>query len=139
MTSVAESRTLSTTIHLPFDRVYGFARNPENFPRWASGLGTDLHREGLVWRVMGPEGPVTVRFSPRNEFGVLDHWVTPDNGDEIYIPMRVIPNGSGTDVQLTIFRGRQVDDDTFNRDVNWVKRDLKALKDLLEGESGRSA
>jgi hypothetical protein len=38
------------------------------------------------------------RFVKRNEFGVLDHYVNPAPGVEVYVPMRVLANGSGSEV-----------------------------------------
>jgi hypothetical protein len=128
----SETRTVSTTIERPWREVYDFASIPLNFQRWASGLGGSLKRVGNTWTAQGPDGPVTIRFSERNDLGVLDHWVTPDGGgNEIYIPLRVIANGTGAEVSLTIFRSGRTDE-AFTADEDWVQRDLDALKTLLE-------
>ena len=39
-----------------------------------------------------------VRFAEKNAFGVLDHYVTPAPELDVYVPMRVLPNGSGNEV-----------------------------------------
>ncbi len=128
-----ETRTVSVTVDRPFREVYEFASIPLNFQRWASGLGGSLKRSGEVWSAEGPDGPIKVRFSERNDFGVLDHWVMPEAGGEIYIPLRVIPNGSGAEVTLTLFRTEGRTDEAMLADEEWVRRDLHALKALLEG------
>ena len=51
---------------------------------------------------------------------------------DIYIPMRVIANGTGSEVILTLFRLPDMTDEAFARDATWVERDLNALKALLE-------
>jgi hypothetical protein len=51
-----------------------------------------------------PEGPVKIRFTERNDFGILDHHVVVRPGVDIYIPMRVIANGTGSEVIFTLFR-----------------------------------
>jgi hypothetical protein len=105
---------------------------PENLPTWASGLGRALKNTDGEWIAETPQGPMKVRFTERNGFGVLDHYVLPEPGLEIYIPMRVISNGAGSEVLITLFRLSDMSDQRFAADAAWVKRDLNALKTLLE-------
>jgi hypothetical protein len=63
----------------------------------------------------------------------LDHWVDTGSGPAIAIPMRIIANGEGAEVLLTLFRQADMDDERFSADVKWVMRDLKKLKALIEG------
>jgi hypothetical protein len=99
----------------PLD-VYNFVCDPKNLPQWASGL----------------DGAVKVRFAERNKFGVLDHFVSAGSGPEVYMPMRVFPNGEGSEVLITVFRRPGISDEKFAEDTQWVRRDLEALKQLLE-------
>ena len=101
-TPSSKVRHLSVTILRDWQEVYAFAHLPENFPKWASGLAGSLHKNGGGWIAQTSTGQATVKFSELNEYGVLDHWVTPDGGEEIYIPLRVIPNGSGALATLTL-------------------------------------
>lgn len=130
--TVAESKAISVSIRCPFARAHEFLSTPENFPKWASGLGKSLRRSGDVWVAETPEGSAEVRFTPRNEFGVLDHVVVPGSGAPVHIPMRVIPNGDGCDVILTLFRQPGMSDAKFEQDADWVRRDLSTLKVVLE-------
>ena len=79
-----------------------------------------------------PEGAIRVRFAPRNENGVLDHHVTLANGIEVYVPMRVVANGSGSEVIFTLFSTPGMSDGDLARDIAWVTKDLGTLKTLLE-------
>jgi hypothetical protein len=132
--STAESNTITVTIRRRVSDVYDFVARPASFARWASGLGEPLGNEGAVWRFAGENGPVKVRFTEPNAYGVLDHYVELPDGSEIYVPMRVIANGSGTDVQFTLFRVPGMTDEKFAADAEWVMRDLNRLKELLEAE-----
>ena len=132
MTATFESRTISVCINRPVDVVYNFASVPENFPQWASGLGKSITKSNDEWIAETPQGSMKVRFTERNSFGVLDHYVMPEPGLEIYIPMRVISNGTGSELIFTLFRLPGVSDEKFAEDAEWVKRDLNALKTLLE-------
>jgi hypothetical protein len=127
-----EARNLSVSIHRSAAEAYEFLSVPENFPKWASGLGPSLRRAGGGWSVETPEGPAAVRFSERNAFGVLDHWVTLARGATVYIPLRVVANGEGCELVLTLFRQPNMSDEKFAADAEWVMRDLLAAKRILE-------
>ena len=68
----------------------------------------------------------------KNDFGVLDHYVTTAQGVEIYVPMRVVPNGSGSEVMFTLFKTPDMSDKQFADDAGMVERDLKTLKSVME-------
>jgi len=104
------------TIERPPAQVYDFVCDPKNLPKWASGL----------------TGAVKVKFVERNPYGVLDHFVSVASGPTVYVPMRVFPNGEGSEVLLTVFRQPGTSDEKFGEDTQWVRRDLEALKELLE-------
>ncbi len=128
-----ESRHISIRIHKPAAEVYAFTRDPESFPKWAAGLAAGLTRDGDRWIAHGPGGDVTVRFSPPNDYGVLDHWVTLPDGTELYMPLRVVANGDGAEVGMTLYRPPTLyDDAAFDRDAAAVARDLAKLKALVE-------
>ena len=123
---------LGISIERPAAEAYEFLSLPENFPKWASGLGKSLRQEGGEWIAETPEGPATVRFSDRNSLGVLDHSVTLPSGACVYIPLRIVPNGAGCELVLTLFRPPGMSDEQFAPDAEWVKRDLDTAKRLLE-------
>jgi uncharacterized protein YndB with AHSA1/START domain len=126
-------RHISVGIARPPDEVYAFLADPENFPKWASGLGHSFrHVGGMEWLAETPTGAMRVRFSERNRYGVLDHAVVPDNGEPMHNPMRVIANRDGSEVVFTLFQRPGMSDEEFGRDAEWVTRDLNALKALLE-------
>jgi hypothetical protein len=56
---MALANPLSVSIERPAAQVYEFLCLPENFPRWASVIGTGLHRAGADWFAETPEGPLT--------------------------------------------------------------------------------
>lgn len=126
------SRTLSISIARPPGEVYEFASDPENLPKWAKGLGESARKQGADWIVETPQGPMRIRFAAKNSLGVLDHYVTTASGTEIHVPMRVLQNGSGTEVVFTLFRLPDMSDEKFAEDLRLVERDLRTLKNLLE-------
>lgn len=127
-----EARILHIRIDVPFDAAYDFAHRPGNFPSWAAGMTSSLRKTGDGWIADTPEGEASVRFSERNAYGVIDHWVQLPGKPEIYIPLRMIANGNATEVELMLFRLPEMTDEQCKVDVAAVARDLATLKTLLE-------
>lgn len=93
------AQTISVTIARSWREVYEAIWPPPAFARWASGLSdVALTADGEQWCGQGPNGPIRIRFTAHNDFGVMDHYVDLGNGEEIYVPLRVIANGSGAEV-----------------------------------------
>jgi hypothetical protein len=127
-----EVRKLSIRINRSAAEAYEFLSVPENFSKWASGLGKSLRQAGEDWIVETPEGPATVRFSERNSYGVLDHSVRLPRGESVYIPVRVVAHGEGCELVVTLFRRPEMSDEKFAADAEWVMRDLQSAKRILE-------
>jgi hypothetical protein len=131
-------RHISIYIACPPAEVYEFTSDPRNLPRWAAGLArSEVRRDGDEWVVGAPFGTVRVKFAPRNSLGVLDHDVTLESGITVHNPMRVVPNGAGSEFVFTLIRQPGMSDEQFAGDRAAVEADLKTLKDLLEREPRR--
>jgi hypothetical protein len=127
------ARTYSISIALNWRDLYDRIWKPEVFPKWAAGLAeTALRAEGDRWVAEGPEGQVRIRFTPKNDYGVMDHWVELQDGSTIHVPLRVVENGAGAEVMLTLYRQIGMDDERFAGDAKLILRDLRALKALVE-------
>jgi hypothetical protein len=127
-----EARTLGVTIERPWRDVYDALWRPQDFAKWASGLSqSSLEQDGEDWLARGPEGAVRIRFTPHNPFGVMDHEVELPDGSAVQVPLRVVPNGDGAEVILTLFRQPGMSDEKFAADLAWVRRDLAALQALF--------
>ena len=129
-----ETRKLSVSIDRAATEAYEFLSRPENFPKWASGLGASLRQAGADWIAETPDGPATVCFTERNSRGVLDHSVKLPRGDSVYVPLGVVANGEGCELVLTLFRLPGVSAEKFAADAAWVMRDLQAAKRVLEAK-----
>ena len=115
---VFESKNISISVNRSPAQVYDFISNRENLPLWASGLESMEN--------------IKIKFAEKNIFGVVDHDVTLATGTTFHNPMRVLPNGDGSEVVFTLFRRPEMSNDKFESDANWVLGDLKKLKSILE-------
>jgi len=128
----SEAKFINVSILRSSDEVYAFIANPENLPRWASGLSGSIQRVGSDWIAESPMGKIRIKFADRNSFGVVDHDVTLSSGMVVYNPMRVLKNNEGSEVVFTLFRQPQMSDEQFAQDAAWIKKDLATLKSILE-------
>ena len=126
------ARHVSISINCPADQVYEYVSNPETLPTWASGLSASIRQEGDEWVADSPMGEVRVRFAAKNRFGVLDHVVTLPSGAKFNNPMRVFPNGEGSELVFTLYRQPDVSDEEFSEDRQAIENDLDTLKAILE-------
>lgn len=129
----SSSQHISIGIDRPVSEVYDFAADPRNLSKWAAGLaGSKVGREGEHWFTESPMGRVTFTFTPRNDFGVLDHVVTLPSGETVYNPLRVIRDGHGCEVVFTLRQRPEMTDEDFARDADAVAKDLATLKSVVE-------
>lgn len=131
-----EVRHISVYINCSPSDVYEFASNPENLPRWAAGLASsEVKRAGSLWVAEAPFGKVKIRFTEKNTFGVMDHYVELDSGVVVHNPMRVVPNGDGSEFIFTLVRQQGMSEKQFAEDKKAVEKDLRTLKAFLEDSS----
>ena len=128
----SETRYISEWINRPAAVVYDYASDPANVASWAHGLGESVENVNGEWFVVTASGRLGVAFAERNPFGVLDHTLTLPTGEVISVPMRVVPDGDGSEVGLSLRRQAGVTDEDFARDAGIVQSDLTRLKHLVE-------
>jgi len=104
-----------STIEVTFSKalpVFAGSRRVIALEEQAHGRMTDRNavsfessrRDGDEWIADAPFGKVRLRFTPRNSFGVMDHDVKLESGVTIRNPMRVLPNGEGSEFVFTLIR-----------------------------------
>lgn len=130
------SRHVSVWIDAAPEVVYAIAADPQQLPRWASGLAeTAVRQTAYGWVADSPMGEVIVEFAPDNEYGVLDHVVRLPSGEAVYNLFRVIPAGEGQARCEAVFMVRRrpgMTDEEFDGDAATVAADLDRLKRLAE-------
>lgn len=131
MNSLSPVRTWSLSIECGWREAYAFVSDPANLPQWAKTFCLSARLLENDWILETPQGALTLRMTPCNELGVVDHVVIPPSGEEVYVPMRVLPNGAGCEVLFTLFR-RNMTLEQFKADIKLVEQDLNTLKEVLE-------
>ena len=126
------SMTISVQIDRDPEAVYAYVADLNNLPRWATTFCRSIRCEGDGWVMETSLGTMAIRLAPENDLGVLDHYLTPPGVETLYVPMRVVSNGSGSEVIFTLFRLPDVSDEAYAADAALVRQDLDRLKGLLE-------
>ncbi len=129
---VNPSTTISVQIAREPAAVYAYVADLNNLPTWATTFCRSIRCEGEEWVIETSLGTMAIRLARENDLGVLDHYLTPPGGETLYVPMRVVSNGSGSEVIFTLFRLPGVSDETYTADAALVRLDLDRLKGLLE-------
>ena len=121
------------SIRRPWREVYEFLAEPLNLPTWAAGLQGIVHVRDNDWRSDTEDGPIMFRFTPRNEYGVLDFGVARKGVAPVIMPVRVSANGAdGAELTYAVFQRPGTSDESFRSEAAWIEADLLALKSLLE-------
>lgn len=119
---------MSVTISRPPREVYDYVADPRHLSEWS--FVESVAPDGAGWTAVVPGGTSRMTFTPPNDLGVLDHDVELPDGRVVHVPMRVVPNGEGSEVLFTVFAGPGVD---VAADLATVLADLTRLAGILEG------
>lgn len=116
-----EARELSVPVDRSAAEVYERLSPPGSFQKWSS------------WIAAAAAGPATLRVTERNSRGVLDYAVGLPSGASLYVPLRIVARGESCELVLTLFRQPEMSDEGFAAQAEWMTRDLRAAKRLVEG------
>lgn len=131
---------MTVSIDAPFDKVARDLADPRTHPLWATEFfdgEAELMGNGEV-KVNVPRmgGMVKCRIDSDIEKGVIDLYLGDIN--KAYgppIPVRLIPNGDGTDVLWTLMKPPGLADGVWQEGLVSMKRELMMLKKRHEGSS----
>ena len=119
-------KNINVSINKPAADVYRFASNPENFPKWVEFVRS-VKKDGDYWIGETTLGQLRIKFTPANDFGIIDHHVTLPDGKTVYNPMRVLDNNEGCEFIFTLFRMPGRTDKEYNDDARSLYGDRKSV------------
>ena len=133
------SHTLSVSIARKPPDIARFVADPRNLPQWAGAFCKSVRPDGERWIVQTDEGEFGLRFMAAVEHGIVDHVVEIAEDVQVHVPMRVVPNGEGSEVLFTLFRLPAMTEFRWQRDLDMVNADLQRLKAVMESGSEQAA
>lgn len=121
-----------TSLLAPPPRVVAFLGDLHNWKTWAPWIRSVTQSSPTDWTLETDSGTMQVRFGEPNSLGVLDHEVTLASGVTVFNSMRVLPNGSGSELVMVLFQRAHASPEEFQQDVLAVTDDLARIKKELD-------
>jgi hypothetical protein len=130
--TVQRAAVVHISILAPRQRVIAFLSDMNNWKTWAPWVRSVSRSSARDWTLDTDAGAMKVRFVEHNSLGVLDHEVTLASGVTVLNSMRVLANGSGSELVMVVFQSREASTEQFERDIQAVRDDLARIKKVAE-------
>ena len=132
MNKIARSVIKSTDIQAPPEKVLAFVIDPKNWPQYAVvNLRSVSPGQGGWFNVVTKFGKGELKVNGVKELGLFDHiWKDPQATWQVY--SRVVPNGDGSTVMMTLFKPPAMSDEQFDRSMEEMDIEMAKLKEILE-------
>jgi hypothetical protein len=129
---VQRAEVVHTSIAVPRHELIAFLSDMNQWKTWAPWIRSVSRSSATAWTLGTDAGPMEVQFVERNSLGVLDHEVTLAPGVTVVNSMRVLANGSDSDLVMVLLQSAQASTEEFERDVQAVRDDLARIKKVAE-------
>ena len=132
MRKISRSTIKSVDIAATPERVFAFLADPMNWPRYAVvNLRSVTKGEGGWHNALTKFGEGQIRIEAAEEHGIFDHvWKDPQATWKVY--SRVVPNGEGSTVMMTLFQPPVMTDAQFDAAMKEMDVEMAKLKELME-------
>lgn len=132
MNKIARSAIKSIDIQAPPEKVYAFLVNPMNWPQYAVvNLRSVSPGQNGWFKAVTKFGEGELKVDGVKELGVFDHvWKDPQATWKVY--SRVVPNGEGSTVMMTLFKPPAMSDQQFDHSMEEMDIEMAKLKEILE-------
>jgi len=114
------------------ESVVAFLSDMEKWKTWAPWILSVKRVSKERWSLDTTDGAMTIRFAKSNSLGVLDHEVSLESGITVRNAMRVVPNGTGSELEMMVIQLPEMSAEQFERDVQLVTDDFARLKSAAE-------
>jgi hypothetical protein len=132
MKRIARSCIRSVDIQAAPDKAFAFLANPMNWPQYAVVNLRKVSPGKDGWfKAVTKFGEGEIKVDGVKEFGILDHvWKDPQASWKVYA--RVVPNGEGSTVMMTLFQPPIMTDAQFDQAMKEMDIEMAKLKEVLE-------
>src|SRR3954462_10500473 len=102
--SVQPSAVVHISILTPPKSLVVFLSDMEKWKTWAQWIHSVARTSERDWSLETEAGRMKIHFVESNSLGVLDHEVTLESGTTVFNSMRVLPNGTGSELVMVVFQ-----------------------------------
>lgn len=128
MSNPHRSKTLTAALPEDSQAIFAWIADPENLPQWHSAFCRSVRRENGRWMVESPRGLLGIRFIRDDRALVLDWIVRFDDGQELTTAIRVLPNGDGSEIVVTLLKPAGFSEAAFQEQFRWIESALRELR-----------
>ena len=123
------SRTVTTVVHAPKERVFTFLSQVENLPKWATEFARELKVEDGRTKVVNGLGEFDFAIDADEETGVIDMYAGPSPEELALFPTRVVglPGGSSA-YTFTMFQMPGMPDELFDSQYESLLREFENIE-----------
>ncbi len=132
MKTIVRSAIKSADIQATPEKVYAFLADPLNWPQYAVvNLRSVSPGQNGWFKAVTKFGEGELRVNGVKEFGLFDHvWKDMQATWQVY--GRVVPNGDGSTVMMTLFKPPVMSDELFDHSMKEMDVEMAKLKEILE-------
>jgi hypothetical protein len=132
MKKIARSAIKSVDIQAGPEKAFAFLSNPMNWPGYAVvNLRSVSPGQDGWFHAITKFGEGALKVNAVKELGAFDHvWKDPQATWRVY--SRVVPNGEGATVMMTLFQPAVMSDQQFDEAMKAIDTEMKKLKEILE-------
>ena len=124
-----ESRTVTTVLPVPSDRVFDYLSSLENLPKWATEFARELKFENGKAKVVNGLGEFFFSIDADRETGVIDMYAGPTEDELMLFPTRVVPLSDGRSAYtFTMFRAPGMPEVLFESQYRSLLLELENIR-----------
>ena len=124
-----ESRTVTTHLDAPRDRVYDYLSRIENLPRWATEFARELRYEDGKAKVVNGLGEFYFSIEGDPTTGVIDMYAGPTRDQLAVFPTRAVALSDGsTAYSFTMFQAPGMPDELFDAQHASLQREFANIE-----------
>lgn len=123
------SRTITTVLPAPKERVFDFLSKIENVPKWATEFARELKVEGRRAKVVNGLGEFDFVIEADEDTGVIDMFAGPSLDELALFPTRVVGLADGSSAYtFTMFQMPGTPDDLFESQYESLVREFTNIE-----------
>jgi hypothetical protein len=124
-----QSRTVTTVLAAPRERVFAYLSNVENLPAWATEFARELKVVDGRHKVVNRLGEFFFEIRADEKTGVIDMLAGPSEDRLALFPTRVVTLGPDVSAfTFTMFQGPQQSDELFEGQYASLRREFANIE-----------
>jgi carbon monoxide dehydrogenase subunit G len=132
---ISRSVVKSVDIKASKSKVFAFLADPMNWPQWVVVNLKSIEQAGEgLFKMTTKHGVGNLKMHLNEKLGIFDHTWS-DSQASWTVPARVVSNGEGATVMITVFQPQNMNATQFDITMKEMDIEMAKLKEILDGRS----